>query len=186
MWSTQWTVPEIRDDVRCGGVAEAHLLSSMGALGGTKEHANRAPQAGVSTRRGAAHLEVLGDKPGLEGREEQAGGDAAEDAPHQEHSEVVEVLGEAAERVRDHVGQRCLLSSPERSSRVISQRYQYLACFDASLARKAGAAGNSGVTRRVSKLGIAHTRIGHEVTFDGEQSARSVGQCADYSAENHG
>lgn len=56
-----------------------------------------------------AHLEVLCHQPGLEGRVQQGGSNAAEQASDQQHDEHVPVLGRAADAVGDDIRQCCLL-----------------------------------------------------------------------------
>mmetsp|Transcript_26350 Transcript_26350/g.64720 ORF Transcript_26350/g.64720 Transcript_26350/m.64720 type:complete len:294 (+) Transcript_26350:791-1672(+) len=55
-------------------------------------------------------LEVLRHEPGLKRREQQRGGDAAEEAPHHQHPVVGPVLGDAAQDVGDAVRQRGVLA----------------------------------------------------------------------------
>lgn len=63
------------------------------------------------TNQPATHLEVLCHQPGLESAEQEAGGDAAQQAPPRQHPEAVEVLGEAAQGVNDAVGERSALAA---------------------------------------------------------------------------
>jgi hypothetical protein len=55
---------------------------------------------------------MLGDEPGLEGGEEQGGGDASENAADHEDLVLGRVLGDAAEDVADAVGDAGPLAAP--------------------------------------------------------------------------
>lgn len=57
------------------------------------------------------HLEVLGHQPRFKCREEEGGGNAAQHAAAAQHPKVVEVLGEAAQRVGDAIRDGCPLAA---------------------------------------------------------------------------
>jgi hypothetical protein len=70
------------------------------------------------------YLVVLGYEPGLEGGEEQRGGDAPEDAADHEDPVLGGVLGDAAEDVADAIGDAGPLAAPGRGRherRIVSE-----------------------------------------------------------------
>lgn len=67
------------------------------------------------------YLVVLGDEPGLEGGEEQRGGDATEDAADHEDPVLGRVFGDAAENVADAVGDAGPLAAPGDNNSSVSK-----------------------------------------------------------------